>query len=257
MSEHPKIDIRGLHKSFGPKKVLRGVNLSVSSGESVAIIGGSGSGKSVTLKCLLRLLQADQGEILIDGEDITTATGAAHDAMMSRIGVLFQGAALFDSLPVWENVAFGLIAEKGMQRKAARELAIEKMALVGLSPDLADRSPAEMSGGMQKRAGLARAIATEPEILLFDEPTTGLDPLMADVINDLIADCVIDLGITALTITHDLRSAAAIADRVAMLYEGEITWSGPVGDLRQSGNPVMDQFIRGDVDGPIRITGHS
>ena len=257
MTDQPKIDIRGLHKSFGKKKVLRGVDLSIGNGESVAIIGGSGSGKSVTLKCLLGLLQADEGEILIDGEDITAATGTAHDAMMSRIGVLFQGAALFDSLPVWENVGFGLIAEKGMRRKDARDVAIEKMALVGLAPDLADRSPADLSGGMQKRAGLARAIATEPKIVLFDEPTTGLDPLMADVINDLIADCVVDLGITALTITHDMRSAAAIADRVAMLYEGQITWSGPVKDLRDSGNPVMDQFIRGDVDGPIRVLGHS
>lgn len=257
MSTPAKIDIRDLHKGFGPKKVLQGVNLAVAPGESVAIIGGSGTGKSVTLKCLLGLLTADSGDILIDGESILGARGRERDRLMNSIGVLFQGAALFDSLPVWENVAFGLISERGMNRRDAKELSIEKMALVGLDADLADRSPADLSGGMQKRAGLARAIATEPEIVLFDEPTTGLDPLMADVINELIADCVIGLGITALTITHDMRSARAIADRIAMLYDGVITWDGSVADIAETGNPVVRQFVSGDTEGPIRMTGQA
>ncbi|MEQ9326736.1 MAG: ATP-binding cassette domain-containing protein [Rhodospirillales bacterium] len=257
MSGTPKIEIRELNKAFGRKRVLRGVNLAVAPGESVAIIGGSGSGKSVTLKCLLGLLDADSGDISIDGQSILEARGRERQALMSRIGVLFQGAALFDSLTVWENVAFGLISERGMSRHDAREVAIEKMALAGLESALADRSPAELSGGMQKRAGLARAIATEPEIVLFDEPTTGLDPLMGDVINDLIADCVVDLGITALTITHDMRSACAIADRIAMLHEGVIAWAGPVSDIRQSGNPVVDQFVSGRTDGPIQVAGRA
>ncbi len=249
----PKIRIRGLHKSFGAKRVLDGVDLDVGKAESVVVIGGSGTGKSVLLKCILGILQPDAGTIEIDGEEVTRLSRRAREEVMHKFGMLFQGAALFDSLPVWENVGFGLLQVKRLPRAEARAKAVEVLGQVGLPPEVADLSPAELSGGMQKRVGLARAIATQPEILFFDEPTTGLDPIMADVINGLIARSVRQLGATAVSITHDLASARKIADRVAMLYQGRIVWQGPVAQLADSGNPYVDQFIHGRAEGPIKL----
>lgn len=249
----PKIALQGVRKAFGPKVVLDGIDLEVARGESVVIIGGSGTGKSVLLKCILGILQPDSGTIRIDGEDTTHATGRDREAAMRKFGMLFQGAALFDSLPVWENVAFGLIQGQRMGRREARDRAIATLAAVGLKPEVGDLSPAELSGGMQKRVGLARAIATQPEIIFFDEPTTGLDPIMADVINDLIVKCVKDLGATALSITHDMASARKIADRIAMLYQGKLIWVGHVSEIDNSGNPYVDQFIHGRAEGPIQM----
>jgi len=249
----PKIEIRGLHKSFGSNHVLRGVDLEVGVAESVVIIGGSGVGKSVLLKCILGLVEPDQGSIEVDGQEAVGLGGSEREELMHKFGMLFQGAALFDSLPVWENVAFGLIQGEGMGRKQAREIAIEKLAQVGLRERVADLWPAELSGGMKKRVALARAIATEPEIIFFDEPTTGLDPIMGDVINDLIVKCVRELGATALSITHDMPSARKIADRIAMLYEGRIIWHGPVTEIDSSGNEYVEQFIHGRAEGPIKM----
>jgi len=253
MNETPKISFKGLHKQFGGKTVLNDMNLDVMTGESMVIIGGSGSGKSVTMKCILGLMDPDRGSILIDGEETVGMTGKNRKRIQRKFGMLFQGAALFDSLPVWENVSFGLLAERKVNRKDAKEIAVEKLRRVGLGADVANLSPAELSGGMQKRVGLARAIANEPEIIFFDEPTTGLDPIMADVINDLIVECVKDVGATALTITHDMASARKISDKIAMLYKGSIIWSGPCDDIDQSGNPYVDQFIHGRAEGPIEM----
>ncbi len=253
MTGKPKIELRGVKKRFGPKIVLDGVDLVVNEGDSVVIIGGSGSGKSVTIKCVLGIIQADSGTILVDGQDATHIKGAAREAQLRKFGMLFQGGALFDSLPVWENVAFGLIQGRGVSRAHAREIALEKLAKVGLGPEVAKLSPAELSGGMQKRVGLARAIAADPEIIFFDEPTTGLDPIMADVINDLIHSTVRDLGVTAVSITHDLASARKISNRIAMLYKGKIIWDGATKDIDHSGNAYVDQFIRGSAEGPIKM----
>jgi phospholipid/cholesterol/gamma-HCH transport system ATP-binding protein len=253
MNGHPKIELRGVKKRFGPKVVLDGLDLVVNEGDSLVIIGGSGSGKSVTIKCVLGIIRADAGVILVDGEDVTHATGAKRDALLKKFGMLFQGGALFDSLPVWENVAFGLIQGRGLSRPEAREIALEKLAKVGLGGEVAELSPAELSGGMQKRVGLARAIAADPEIIFFDEPTTGLDPIMADVINDLIHSTVRDLGVTAISITHDLASARKISNRIAMLYKGKIIWDGPTRSIDFSGNPYVDQFIHGSAEGPIKM----
>ena len=253
MSAAPKIELRGVKKRFGPKIVLDGVNLSVNPGDSLVILGGSGSGKSVTIKCVLGIIRPDAGSIRVEGEEVTGLSGRKRDAYLRKFGMLFQGSALFDSLPVWENVAFGLIQGHGIARPRAREIALEKLAKVGLGPDVAQLSPAELSGGMQKRVGLARAIATDPEIIFFDEPTTGLDPIMADVINDLIATTVRDLGVTALSITHDIASARKISNRIAMLYGGRIIWDGATADIDNSGNPYVDQFIHGSAVGPIKM----
>jgi phospholipid/cholesterol/gamma-HCH transport system ATP-binding protein len=253
MADAPKIALDDVHKRFGDKRVLNGVSLTVPRGESLVIIGGSGTGKSVTLKCVLGLMNPETGSIRIDGEETVGLRSRDRARVMRKFGMLFQGAALFDSLPVWENVAFGLIQGHGMARKAAKDVAVSKLANVGLGADVAELFPAELSGGMQKRVSLARAIATEPEIIFFDEPTTGLDPIMADVINDLIVKCVKDLGATALSITHDMASARKIADRVAMIYEGRIIWHGPVAEIDRSGNPYVDQFIHGRAEGPIRM----
>jgi len=247
----PKLRLQDVHKAFGSKVVLDGINLDIAPGESVVVIGGSGTGKSVLLKCILGLLQPDRGSIQVDGEETVGLTGRDRERVNHKFGMLFQGAALFDSLPVWENVAFGLIQGEGMERAKAREVAIEKLSAVGLTPEVADLWPAELSGGMQKRVGLARAIATEPEIIFFDEPTTGLDPIMADVINNLIVKCVKDLGATALSITHDMASARKIADRVAMLYKGRLIWTGEAQEVFDSGNAHVDQFVHGRADGPI------
>ena len=214
------IELQNVHKSFGSNHVLRGVDVSVNKGKSLVIIGGSGTGKSVTIKCILGLVTPDQGKILVDGQDVNNAE---RDAFLARFGMLFQGGALFDSLTIWQNVAFRLL--RGRLKKPqdeARAIAIEKLRRVGLKADVADKFPAELSGGMQKRVGLARAIAAEPEIIFFDEPTTGLDPIMSGVINDLIREIVVEMGATAITITHDMSSVRAIADQVAMLHEGKI-----------------------------------
>jgi phospholipid/cholesterol/gamma-HCH transport system ATP-binding protein len=254
MSERPiKIRIRDLHKSFGAKQVLDGIDLDVADGESVVVIGGSGTGKSVLLKCVLGLLEPDRGSILIDGQEVVRIGRRAREQVMQKFGMLFQNAALFDSLPVWENVAFGLLNVKRVGRAEAKDRAIETLGQVGLGADVADLWPAELSGGMRKRVGLARAIATQPEILFFDEPTTGLDPIMADVINELIARSVRQLGATAVSITHDMASARKIADRIAMLYQGRIIWQGPVAQIDHSGNPYVEQFIHGRGEGPIKL----
>lgn len=243
------IKLDNVHKSFGDNHVLRGVDLTVESGTSMVIIGGSGTGKSVTIKAILGLVQPDSGTITLDGEDVLKAE---RDAFLARFGMLFQGGALFDSLPVWQNVAFRLLRGALKRPKAeARDIAIEKLRRVGLTPDVADQFPAELSGGMQKRVGLARAIAAEPEIIFFDEPTTGLDPIMAGVINDLIREIVTEMGATAMTITHDMTSVRAIADNVAMLHGGKIRWTGPVSELDTCGDPYVDQFINGRAEGPI------
>jgi phospholipid/cholesterol/gamma-HCH transport system ATP-binding protein len=253
MAIAPKIAVRGLKKSFGPKVVLDGIDLDVGVGESVVVIGGSGTGKSVMVKCIIGLLEPDGGSIKIDGEEVTGVPTAEREKMMQKFGMLFQGAALFDSLSVWENVAFGLIQGRNLDRRAAKEIAIAKLGAVGLTPDVGELRPSELSGGMQKRVGLARAIATEPEIIIFDEPTTGLDPIMADIINDLIIKCVHELGATAISITHDMVSARKIADRIAMIYKGRIIWGGPKDMIDRSGNPYVDQFIHGRAEGPIKM----
>jgi len=248
-----KIEVRGLRKSFGAKAVLNGVDLDVPAGESLVVIGGSGTGKSVLIKNIIGILQPDEGSIKIDGVEVVGMRRSEREGIMHKFGMLFQGAALFDSLTVWENVGFGLIEGRGMMREDARKIAVEKLAQVGLGPAVADLSPSELSGGMQKRVGLARAIAAEPEILFFDEPTTGLDPIMSDVINDLIVKCVRDLGATALSITHDMASARKIGDRAAMIYGGKIIWTGPMSKIDKSGNDFVDQFINGRAEGPIKM----
>jgi len=253
LSIMPKISLKNLHKAFGRRIVLDGVYLDVAPGESVVIIGGSGTGKSVTIKCILGLLTPDNGKIEIGGENVLEMEAIAREKLNMQIGMLFQHAALFDSLPVWENVAFGLLAEKRFSRREARQIAMDKMGLVGLKPEIGDLSPADLSAGMQKRVGLARAIAVDPAIIFFDEPTTGLDPIMADVINKLIVHVNQVLGATALTITHDMESAKKIGDRIAMLYNGKIIWDGPPSEVNDSGNDYLDQFIHGRTTGPIKM----
>lgn len=243
------IELSGVHKSFGTNRVLRGVDLVIPGGQSMVVIGGSGTGKSVLLKCILGLVTPDRGTITLDGTDVTRGD---RDAFLARFGMLFQGGALFDSLKVWENVAFRLLRGPLKRTKAeAREIAIEKLRRVGLKPETADLFPAELSGGMQKRVGLARAIAAQPEIIFFDEPTTGLDPIMSGVINELIREIVVEMGATAMTITHDMSSVRAIADRVAMLHDGVIRWTGPVADMDAAPDPYLQQFIHGRAEGPI------
>jgi phospholipid/cholesterol/gamma-HCH transport system ATP-binding protein len=248
-----KISLRGVTKSFGPKKVLRGIDLEVTPGESMVVIGGSGTGKSVLLKCILGLMQPDDGSIKIDGVETVELGDNGRSQVMRKFGMLFQGGALFDSLRVWENVAFGPIQSDRMPPDKAREVAINKLGNVGLGPEIGELFPSELSGGMQKRVALARAIAREPEIIFFDEPTTGLDPIMADVINDLIVKCVSDLGATAVSITHDMASARKIGHRIGMLHEGRLIWQGPVADIDRSGNAYVDQFIHGRAEGPIQM----
>ena len=243
------ITFENIYKSFGENHVLRGVTLTVERGESMVVIGGSGTGKSVLIKTVLGLVEPDSGRILVDGEDVAQVK---RDAFLSRFGMLFQGGALFDSMPVWQNVAFRL--QRGALKRPAveaREIAIEKLRRVGLAPEVADRFPAELSGGMQKRVSLARAIAAEPEIIFFDEPTTGLDPIMSCVINELIREIVVEMGVTAMTITHDMTSVDTIADKVAMLHRGSIQWCGARADLAHSGDPHVEQFVNGRAEGPI------
>lgn len=256
MSDSIKISLKNVHKSFGPKQVLNGVDLDVPAGKSLVVIGGSGTGKSVMLKCVLGLIEAESGSITIDGQETIGMHARERQALMGKFGMLFQGAALFDSLKVWENVAFGLVQGRGMKKKDAHDIAIEKLRAVGLRPEVGNLYPAELSGGMQKRVGLARAIATSPEVIFFDEPTTGLDPIMADVINDLIVESVKGLGATALTITHDMGSVRKIADEVAMIHEGKIIWHGSVQDMDKTDNAYVSQFINGRADGPITKHAH-
>lgn len=246
----PKIDVTDLRKTFGTKTVLDRVSLRVAPKESLVVIGGSGSGKSVLLKCILGLLHPDAGSVKIDGEDTTRLSTRGREEMMHKFGMLFQGGALFDSLTVWENITFAL---RGMKKADAQAVAVEKLKAVGLTPDVAMLKPAELSGGMQKRVALARAIAGNPEIIFFDEPTTGLDPIMADVINDLIVTCTRELGLTTVTITHDMASAKKIATRVAMIYKGKIIWDGLADSILSSGNEYVDQFVHGRATGPITM----
>lgn len=253
MAKEVKIKIRDLHKSFGKKQVLNGVDLDLYKGESLVVIGGSGTGKSVLIKCIQGLLTPDSGSIEIDGIEIVGDNHTTIDDMHSKMGMLFQGGALFDSLKVWENVAFDLIQNRGISKKEAKIVAIKVLRQVGLGADIADLYPSELSGGMQKRVGLARAVITKPEIIFFDEPTTGLDPIMADVINDLIIESAKDLGATTLTITHDMASARKIADKIAMLYQGKIIWYGTVKELDKTDNPYVRQFINGSSKGPIKV----
>ncbi|MEI6985123.1 MAG: ATP-binding cassette domain-containing protein [Rhodospirillaceae bacterium] len=249
----PMIVLSGVKKRFGDKVVLNGLDLTVGRAESLVVIGGSGTGKSVMLKCILGLLRPESGSIMVCGEETTRKSRSERERMLRKFGMLFQGAALFDSLSVWENVAFGLVQGCAMPPAQAKEIALAKLAAVGLGQDVAGLAPSELSGGMQKRVALARTIATEPEIIFFDEPTTGLDPIMADVINELIVKCVKDLGATALSITHDMASARKIADRIAMIYQGKIIWHGRTDEIDHSGNPYVDQFINGRAEGPIKM----
>ncbi len=244
------ITLTDVHKRFGKNHVLQGATLSIGRGQSMVIIGGSGTGKSVLLKCILGLVKPDSGTITVDGQPTSDATD--REAFLARFGMLFQGGALFDSLPVWQNVAFRLLRGATKRPKAeARDTAIEKLRRVGLKPEVADLYPSELSGGMQKRVGLARAIAADPEIIFFDEPTTGLDPIMSGVINDLIREIVTEMGATAMTITHDMSSVRAIADQVAMLHGGLIRWTGTVAEMDTTTDPYVSQFIHGRAEGPI------
>lgn len=248
-----KIKIRGLKKRFGRKIVLDGIDLDLNPGESLVVLGGSGSGKSVLLKCILGIIEPDAGSVKIDGEEVTRIGSAKRDSILRKFGMLFQGGALFDSLPVWENISFGLLMQKRVNRDQAKEIAEQRLTDVGLATSVSTLSPAELSGGMQKRVALARAIAAEPDIIFFDEPTTGLDPIMCNVINHLIIKCVRQVGAAAITITHDLHSARTIADKIAMLYQGKIIWQGSVQELDTTDNPYVRQFIDGSAEGPIQI----
>ena len=252
-ADTPKIRIRSLRKAFGSKLVLDDVDLDVAAGTSMVVIGGSGTGKSVLLKCVLGLIEPDAGSIEIDGQDILKLGRRARDAARGEIGMLFQNGALFDSMTVRDNVAFGLVAKRQSSRMQANAKANAVLGQVGLDPSVGDLSPSELSGGMQKRVALARAIASKPEIMFFDEPTTGLDPIMGAVIDGLIVDCVKRLGSTAIAITHDMASTQRIGDRAAMLYKGRIIWEGPAATILDSGNPIVDQFTHGRREGPIQM----
>ena len=247
------MELKGIHKRFGEKIVLDGIDLEVERGSSLVILGGSGSGKSVMLRCILGLLHPEDGGVWIDGRETTGLRGRAREEILSRIGMLFQNAALFDSLRVWENVAFGLIQGRGMPSRQAKKIAIEKLESVGLGEMVGELRPSELSGGMQKRVALARAIAGDPDILFFDEPTTGLDPITGAIIDRLIVDTVKRVGATALSITHDINSARTIADKIAMLYKGRILWHGEAARLDESGNEYVDQFVHGRTEGPIEM----
>ena len=249
----PMLELRGVKKAFGPKVVLDGVTIPVEKGKSLVIIGGSGQGKSVTIKIAIGLLQPDAGQVFVDGQDVADIPQKERGKLAARFGMLFQGAALFDSLSIWENIAFRLVNADKVPRKEARDRAVDALGRVGLPASVANLYPIELSGGMQKRAGLARAVVANPEIIFFDEPTTGLDPINADVINDLIVEQVKRLGCTAVSITHDMASARKIGDEIAMLHKGKIVWRGPAADIDHSGNAYVDQFVNGRADGPIKV----
>lgn len=247
----PYIDIQGLTKSFGPKSVLTGIDLQITEGESLVLIGTSGSGKTLLLKCILGLIPPSGGKIIMNGEDTATYQGASRDAFIARTGMLFQKSGLFDSLTTWENVAFRPMQQGKVDRASARDRAIDKLTMVGLDPDVADLSPSELSGGMQKRVGIARAIFDDPELLLLDEPTAGLDPIMSNVINDLVLDLVRAIGCTAISIDSDMAGAQRLGDRVAMLHDGKIIWHGPSNSMLESNDPYVDQFVHSRAEGPI------
>jgi phospholipid/cholesterol/gamma-HCH transport system ATP-binding protein len=251
MTDIAKLEWKGVRKRFDDATILDGLNLSVASGRSLVIIGGSGQGKSVTIKVAMGLVRPDAGEVLVDGKNLLGMGGGSRRKLFSRIGVLFQGAALFDSLTVWENVAFRLINADGVPRKEAKARAIEALGRVRLGAHVADSHPSELSGGMQKRVGLARAVVANPEIIFFDEPTTGLDPITSAAINELIVDQVRGLGCTAVSITHDLASARTIGDEIAMLHGGRIVWRGSPAELDRTDNPYVRQFVDGRSDGPM------
>ena len=239
--DQPDIEIRDLRKSFDRNDVLRGVSLNIQKGESFALIGGSGVGKSVVLKCILGLIKPDAGQVLVRGSN----PAGRRTRGEAKIGMLFQGGALFDSMPVWQNISFRqLRGSNRLQKSQARAVALNLLSRVGLEADVADRYPSELSGGMQKRASLARAIAEDPDIILFDEPTTGLDPVRASMISELIRNIVKESGATAVTITHDMVCVRRIADRIAMLHEGVIEWSGSAEALETTENPFLRQFVR-------------
>ncbi len=254
MDSDSKIKIRvvNLHKSFAENQVLRGVHLEVQEGESMVVIGGSGSGKTVLIKCIIGLIQPNEGEIYVDGLEITSLNEQKMNEVRKKFGMLFQGGALFDSLRVWENVGFGLRQQTRLKEGEIKKIASEKLRLVGLK-DIEDLMPAELSGGMKKRVSLARAIAMEPEILLYDEPTTGIDPIMADAINGLIIQMREKLNVTSVAITHDMKSAYKIADRIAMLYQGKIIGVGTPEEIKGSPNLIVQQFIQGKSEGPIQM----
>ncbi len=249
----PKLKIAGLSKSFGANRALVDIDLEVGAGESLVLIGGSGSGKTLLLKCILGLLPPDRGSVLLDGEETAKLTGNDRMRFLDRFGMLFQQSALFDSLPVWQNVAFKLLQDHKVSRAQARDIAIDKLSHVGMGPEVADLFPAELSGGMQKRVGLARAIAADPEIVFLDEPTAGLDPIMSNIINDLVIENVKELGATAVSITSDLVSARRISDHIAMLHEGRLVWTGPTADVDTADNDYVDQFINKRTTGPIKM----
>jgi phospholipid/cholesterol/gamma-HCH transport system ATP-binding protein len=247
-----KIEVVDLHKAFGSKHVLRGVNLEVRKGESMVVIGGSGVGKSVLIKCIIGLVRPDSGSIRVDGQEITSLDEKSLNEIRKKFGMLFQASALFDSLSVWKNVGFGLKQHTALGDQEIKAIAVEKLRLVGLT-HVEELMPSELSGGMRKRVSLARAVAMEPEILLYDEPTTGLDPIMADVINELIVQMRRKLQMTSIAITHDMVSAYKIADRIAMLYGGEIIEVGTPQENKESSNPIVQQFIQGKAEGPITV----
>ncbi len=251
-NSYPKIQVRGLKKSFGDRQVLNGIDLDVAAGESFVVIGGSGTGKSVLIKCILGLMEPDAGEILVDGLDLRKISAKERAQILSTFGMLFQGGALFDSLPVWQNVAFRLL-NQGMPKDAAKKIALTKLDEVNLDASVAHTFPAELSGGMQKRVSLARAIANQPEVIFFDEPTTGLDPIVSGTINQLIIKTVRQLGASALTITHDIGSLRQIADRVGLLYQGKFIWVGTVEEMDATDNPFVHQFVQGLPDGPFKV----
>jgi len=252
MSElsEPMIKVVDLYKAFGPKKVLQGANLEIHKGESMVVLGGSGTGKSVLIKCIIGILKADAGEVYVAGQEVISMKEFQLNEMRKKFGMLFQGGALFDSLSVWENVGFGLKQHSRLSDKEIKERAVEKLKLVGLF-NVENLRTSELSGGMMKRVSLARAICMEPEILLYDEPTTGLDPIMADVINELVIHLKKTIKVTSIAITHDMVSAYKIADKIAMLYKGKIVEVGTPDEIRASKNEVVQQFIHGRAEGPI------
>jgi phospholipid/cholesterol/gamma-HCH transport system ATP-binding protein len=247
-----KLRVVDLHKSFGEKHVLKGCDLEVRNGETMVVIGGSGSGKTVLIKCIIGLIEPDEGKVHVDGLEITSLGQRDLNEVRKKFGMLFQGGALFDSMRIWENVGFGLLRHTQLGEAEIRKISSEKLRLVGLR-DIEDLMPSELSGGMKKRVSLARAIAMEPEILLYDEPTTGIDPIMADAINELIIQMREKLNVTSIAITHDMKSAYKIADRIAMLYQGEIIEVGTPEEIKNSSHPIVRQFIEGRSEGPIKI----
>lgn len=248
-----KFHIEKLSKAFGSKKVLDELDLTVYNNESLVVLGGSGSGKSVLIKTIVGLIAPDSGSVKFDDDEITNLNRVERNLLMSKFGFLFQGGALFDSLTVWENIGFSIIHNKDIPNSYAKEVAEKKLKMVGLDLGILNLYPSELSGGMQKRVALARAIAHDPEVIFFDEPTTGLDPIMSNVINELIIKCREENNATTIAITHDINSARRIADRVAMLYKGKIEWIGDIKDMDAATDPIFKQFINGEIEGPIKV----